>query len=444
MYHTVVIGGGCLGAAAAISIQRKLNSEGNGEKVCLLEKAVLCAAESSRHSGIVRSANADPDASMMASISTEMWKNLKKHWGIDMELDEFGAIWIAKKNSDGENPAWNELSHRMKKIDLVFEEIKPSDALKKCGTTLITDKNESYYYEPDAFQLDPSILRSVLYDAIDENGVELTADQYSTMFSDIEVASRKYANFYNEVEIKRENYQTVDEYLIAKANAFNQAFNEGLNDDLEVSRLIYKVKIAEFKDGISAQITKHTDTDTVLVNDQPIYQYTGDQTDSSVNGNAIANVWYVIKPDGQSLNPDETDIAGPLITELDVISENVTDSTLVFDSGDTEKIIRLRWRLQDQSGVAFVSAFGNSKILLARTDGGSGGTKSWELDPLQSERVSGDSTDGYYEKDIDLMATEHPSGEFSISLRQIADLEGNITTMEIEEGYALTIINNSN
>ena len=133
MYHTVVIGGGCLGAATAISIQRKLNDEGKGEKVCLLEKAVLCAAESSRHSGIVRSANADPDASMMASISTEMWKNLRKHWGIEMELDEFGAIWIAKKNSDGENPAWNELSHRMKKIDLVFEEIKPSDALKKCG-----------------------------------------------------------------------------------------------------------------------------------------------------------------------------------------------------------------------------------------------------------------------------------------------------------------------
>ena len=48
------------------------------EKVCLIEKAVLCAAESSRHSGIVRSANADPDASMMASISTKMWKNLNK------------------------------------------------------------------------------------------------------------------------------------------------------------------------------------------------------------------------------------------------------------------------------------------------------------------------------------------------------------------------------
>ena len=97
MYHTVVIGGGCLGASTAISIQRKLNKIDRTQKVCLIEKAVLCAAESSRHSGIVRSANADPDASMMASISSKMWRNLSEHWGINMELDEFGAIWIAKK-----------------------------------------------------------------------------------------------------------------------------------------------------------------------------------------------------------------------------------------------------------------------------------------------------------------------------------------------------------
>ena len=173
MYHTIVIGGGCLGAAAAISLQRKLNNNGKNEKVCLVEKAVLCAAESSRHSGIVRSANADPDASMMAMISTGMWKDLSKVWGLSMELDEFGAIWISKKNSDGENPAWKELSERMSKIDLVFQEIDSSSATEKCGTTLLTDKNESYFYEPDAFQLDPSILRSTLYDALDHNGVVL-------------------------------------------------------------------------------------------------------------------------------------------------------------------------------------------------------------------------------------------------------------------------------
>ena len=56
---------------------------------------------------------------------------------------------------------------------MIFEEISPESAIEKCGDTLIIDKDESYYYEPDAFQLDPSILRSVLYDAIDENGVEL-------------------------------------------------------------------------------------------------------------------------------------------------------------------------------------------------------------------------------------------------------------------------------
>jgi len=173
MYHTIVIGGGCLGAAAAISLQRKLNKLGKGDKVCLVEKAVLCAAESSRHSGIVRSANADPDASIMASMSSKMWKNLSSVWGLDMEIDEFGAIWIAKKNADGENPAWSDLSDRMRKIQLTFEEIDTNSATQKCGETLLTDDNESYFYEPAAFQLDPSILRSTLYDAIDENGVVL-------------------------------------------------------------------------------------------------------------------------------------------------------------------------------------------------------------------------------------------------------------------------------
>ncbi len=40
MYHTVVIGGGCLGAATAVSLQKKLNKLGKGEKVGLIEKGV--------------------------------------------------------------------------------------------------------------------------------------------------------------------------------------------------------------------------------------------------------------------------------------------------------------------------------------------------------------------------------------------------------------------
>ena len=63
------------------------------------------------------------------------------------------------------------------------------------------------------------------------------------------------------------------------------------------------------------------------------------------------------------------DTTGPLISELDVVSDNVSDNTLVFD-GESVKTIKLRWRLQDPSGITFETPFGNSRILLARTDGG--------------------------------------------------------------------------
>lgn len=173
MYHTVVIGGGCLGAATAISLQHKLNKLNIEEKVCLIDKSVLCAAESSRHSGIVRSANADQDASLMASESTKLWKNLGSIWGVDMEIEQFGAIWIAKKGQDGENKAWKELSKRMKSLNIEFNEIDHTKASDLCGESLIINEDESYYYEPAALQIDPSILRSTIYDALEYNGVEI-------------------------------------------------------------------------------------------------------------------------------------------------------------------------------------------------------------------------------------------------------------------------------
>ncbi|MDC3090925.1 FAD-binding oxidoreductase [Rickettsiales bacterium] len=173
MYHTLVIGGGCLGASTAISLQHKLNKRNKKEKVCLIDKSVLCAAESSRHSGIVRAANADQDASIMATESIKLWKNLGSIWGIDMDLEQFGAIWIAKKNQDGKNIAWNKLSKRMESINVSFKEIDNVIASDLCGDSLIVNENESYYFEPEALQIDPSILRSTIYDALDFNGVDV-------------------------------------------------------------------------------------------------------------------------------------------------------------------------------------------------------------------------------------------------------------------------------
>ena len=89
---------------------------------------------------------------------------------------------------------------------------------------------------------------------VDEKGVQLTDEKYQSMYSDYDVASRDYANFYNENEIKRENYKTIDAYLIAKANAFNKVYHQGKNFENTVNELKYKVKIGAFSDGVPANI----------------------------------------------------------------------------------------------------------------------------------------------------------------------------------------------
>ena len=89
---------------------------------------------------------------------------------------------------------------------------------------------------------------------VDEKGVQLTDEKYYSMYSDYQAASREYANFYNENEIKRENYKTVDEYLIAKANAFNKAYNQGVDSDNTVKELRYKVKVGAFSSGVPANM----------------------------------------------------------------------------------------------------------------------------------------------------------------------------------------------
>ena len=104
---------------------------------------------------------------------------------------------------------------------------------------------------PDYIDQEKNTIKGVV---VDEKGVQLTDDKFRSMYSDYEAASREYANFYNENEIKRENYKTTDAYLIAKANAFNKAYNEGNDFDNTVEGLKYKVKIGAFSDGVPANV----------------------------------------------------------------------------------------------------------------------------------------------------------------------------------------------
>ena len=171
---------------------------------------------------------------------------------------------------------------------------------------------------------------------VDEDGVKLTADQYKSMYSDLEVASRKYANFYNEVEIKRENYRTIDEYLIAKANAFNKAFNESLNDELEVPSLVYKVKIAEFKDGVPADITNKLlsldDLESFIMDDDVVVYTVGNYFDiqdamsrrdgSALESKGFDDNYIVVYNNGDISNYIEA-VPEPTIDENEIVNAPV-------------------------------------------------------------------------------------------------------------------------
>lgn len=169
-YHTVVIGGGCLGTASAITLANhlKLNKK-NPESICLVEKNILSSALSIRHSGIVRSANADTNAAMLAKISTDMWMNIKNIWGVELELERNGALWITKKDENNTNEKWDKLAEDLKSVPVNFEKITKDAAQNLCPDFVSLHDNEVFYHEPDAFQLEPAHVRLALYQSIHQS-----------------------------------------------------------------------------------------------------------------------------------------------------------------------------------------------------------------------------------------------------------------------------------
>tara|TARA_B100000683_G_scaffold246782_1_gene258677 strand:- start:1729 stop:3729 length:2001 start_codon:yes stop_codon:yes gene_type:complete len=87
---------------------------------------------------------------------------------------------------------------------------------------------------------------------VNERGIQLTDEEYHSMYSEYEAASREYAKFYNESEIKRDNFKTINDYLIAKANAFNLKYNESNQEPPKGKR--YKVQIGRFTDDIPSYL----------------------------------------------------------------------------------------------------------------------------------------------------------------------------------------------
>ena len=87
---------------------------------------------------------------------------------------------------------------------------------------------------------------------VDEKGVKISDEEYQSMYSDYEAASREYAKFYNENEINRDDFTSDNDYLIAIANAFNKKYNQEIQDLPKGKR--YKVQVGRFKDDISSYL----------------------------------------------------------------------------------------------------------------------------------------------------------------------------------------------
>ncbi|MGZ0077432.1 NAD(P)/FAD-dependent oxidoreductase [Methylomonas sp. YC3] len=171
LYHTVVIGGGCLGAACAFSLQRRLGN--NRHKVAIIEKKVLGAGLSSRHSAIVRSANASPMAARMAKMATQYWKNLKPLWGVNIPYEQPGAIWIAENTPDSRAESWTALEQMLQQEGIGFAMLAHRDVMDLSRHALKTVPDEIYYYEPDVLQLDSPQILNAMQTAAKKNRIDV-------------------------------------------------------------------------------------------------------------------------------------------------------------------------------------------------------------------------------------------------------------------------------
>ena len=174
-FHTIVVGGGCLGCASAISVQRRLGggSEGGHSSVCVIERSVVGSGVTARHSGIVRAANAVPEAAVLAQKAIAQWRNLKSLWGVAAPFEACGAIWIAKDAGPGENSSWDGLESRLKSAGIEFGRIPRSRADELTPGIIDFHDDEVFFYEPGAIQMDPSAMRKMIYEALDINAIEV-------------------------------------------------------------------------------------------------------------------------------------------------------------------------------------------------------------------------------------------------------------------------------
>lgn len=168
-FHTIVIGGGCLGCSAAIALARRL---GPTERVGIVEKSIIGAGLSSRHSGIAQAADPSQTVVGLAGKAVRSWLRLKEDWGIDLPIEQPGALWVTS-NSPGTAERWRTIQSALAAAGVDFHGIEGREARELAGTSLRLDENESCFFEPGALALNVAQVLCGLQQAIRASGAVL-------------------------------------------------------------------------------------------------------------------------------------------------------------------------------------------------------------------------------------------------------------------------------
>ena len=226
-FHTVVIGGGCLGVASAISLARKLSLKESND-ICIVEKGVLAGGISSRHSGIIRSANASIQAATFAEQSNEMWRNIRDYWNVNIVPEQPGAIWIAKNDKKESAKTWKELEKSLGKVNIDFSQIQSKEIKSLTNNSIrINEKDELYFYEPNAMLFDPIEVRNAMYEAIEINNINLKENTKVIGFE---------LNPSNKIKKIKTNHGTIEaENVINAAGGWSSQIFDSINVKIPVS-----------------------------------------------------------------------------------------------------------------------------------------------------------------------------------------------------------------
>ena len=123
---------------------------------------------------------------------------------------------------------------------------------------------------------------------VNAKGVQLSDEQSKSMYSNYNAASREYATYYNENEISKDDFKSLNDYLIAKANAFN-IVNDIPSIDTQVQEKRFAVMLGKYKDDVPANmINKYLsfdDLESLMQNDGMVVYSVGSYTtfDEAIN-----------------------------------------------------------------------------------------------------------------------------------------------------------------